>query len=96
MVSLETLIQEVRPSGPCQKDLTDAIAGSSGTLDENRVIRAIRWAELARLQSELLKGALEGRYLVALTGEPVFRRADPPAAAAKGSKSTKSCTFKGR
>jgi hypothetical protein len=55
------------------------IKGSGGTLDENRVIGAVQWAQQARVQAELLAGVLEGRYLIDLSGaEPAFRLAGQP------------------
>jgi hypothetical protein len=50
---------------------------SGRILDENKVIGAIQWAQLARVQTNLLRGILEGGYLIDLSGyEPVFRLVD--------------------
>ena len=54
-----------------------AITGSGGTLEENRLIGVVKWAELARVQAGLLDGILGGRILVDATGhEPVFKLAE--------------------
>ena len=43
-----------------QKAANAAIAGSGGILDENKVIGAIQWAQLARVQTNLLGASWKG------------------------------------
>jgi hypothetical protein len=53
------------------------IKGSGEVLDNNKVIGAVQWAQLARTQAGLLGGVLAGWYLIDLRGDgPVFRRVD--------------------
>jgi hypothetical protein len=77
VIALEATVMKILTSDEILQLAEAAIKGSGGTLCENRVIGAVKWAQQARVQAALLEGILAGKYLVDVSGdEPLFMLAD--------------------